>query len=475
MPSGILYDAPALGGSAARQVERDVLLSCLRPQSARTRKAPVSGTAPIPDNSENVRPHLSAEDAFLDLLIETLQNLERGVRAQFLQRFLKSMAQVELSEATSLEFWEQILTRRRELSESLAKPVSLQTALVDVLAASNFLRLPILMEYEDLKKLQINAATDALTGLYNRRLFEEYFTKELQRARRHNHHIILVIMDLHCFKAVNDRHGHLQGDHMLQLAASTLRKTLRTSDYAFRIGGDEFALLLPQSDPGQANTLGRRVRANYASAIEPLRLDLPLALDFGVSIYPTDGDSKEALIRVADERLYELKNSSRNHPAPAATPPPAGRVIPMEAPAPREAQRDVQREVPRDVPRDLQRDLQPAAHTSPGAAFATPPGTLPAGFAATPRTAERRKWERVSLVGTRAHAVIGEGNELTARVLDMSYGGVALLVDHADRLPNVFPAVLHVPILPPVKVSLRKAYVESADGQKFRVGCAFLP
>ena len=415
----------------------------------------MSGTAPIPNNTENPRLQLSAEDAFLDLLIETLQNLEQPVRAKFLQKFLKALAQVELSETTSLEFWEQILTRRRELSESLSKPVSLQTALVDVLAASNFLRMPILMEYEDLKKLQINAATDALTGLYNRRLFEEYFAKELYRAKRHNQHVALIIMDLHCFKAVNDRHGHLQGDHVLQLAASTLRKTLRTSDYAFRIGGDEFALLLTHSDPTQAATLGRRVRANYAAAIAPLNLDVPLALDFGVAVFPNDGEAKDALIRLADERLYELKNSTRNQQAPSPTPAPSGRVIPMEPPSAREN--------------------PPPAHTPAAPSFTAPAVHPGAAFPPSPRGSERRKWERVSLVGTRAHAVIGESNEMTARVVDMSYGGVALLVDHADKLPNVFPAVLHVPILPPVKVSLRKSYVEPAEGQKFRVGCAFLP
>jgi diguanylate cyclase (GGDEF)-like protein len=420
----------------------------------------LSGTAPIPSNVENSRLHLSAEDAFLDLLIETLQNLDRSVRAQFLQRFLKGLAQVELSETTSLEFWEQILTRRRELSESLAKPVSLQTALVDVLASSNFLRMPILMEYEDLKKLQINAATDALTGLYNRRLFEEYFVKELNRAKRYNQHIALIIMDLHGFKAVNDRHGHLQGDHMLQLAASTLRKTLRTSDYAFRIGGDEFALLLPYSDPAQAGILGRRVRTSYSAAIEPLNLDLPLALDFGVAVFPNDGETKDALIRVADERLYELKNASRSQP-PSSPPPQTARVIPMEAPASREAAA-------------TSREASASGIHAQASGFA-PPGPLPAAFPPSPRSGERRKWERVSLVGTRAHAVIGEGNEVSARVLDMSYGGVALLVDNADRLPPVFPAVLHVPILPPVKVSLRKSYVEPAEGNKARVGCAFLP
>jgi diguanylate cyclase (GGDEF)-like protein len=411
----------------------------------------LSGPGAIPNQFDNPRLQLSAEDAFLDLLIETLENVERNVRAQFLQRFLKALAQVELSETASLEFWEQILTRRRELSESLAKPISLQTALVDVLAATNFLRMPILMEYEDLKKLQINAATDALTGLYNRRLFEEYFAKELNRVKRHNQPLAVVIMDLHCFKAVNDRHGHPQGDHVLQLAASTLRKTLRTSDYAFRIGGDEFALLLPMADPAQAAILGRRVRGNYQAAIEPLKLDVSLALDYGIGVFPNDGDTKESLIRVADERLYELKNATRTQPSAAATA--TARVIPMEPPAARET--------------------PPANQTSVPIGIAA--AGLPTSFPVIPRGAERRKWERVSLVGTRAHVVIGEQNEITARVLDMSYGGVALQLDQVDHLANVFPAVLHVPILPPVKVSLRKAHVQSIEDHKFRVGCAFLP
>jgi diguanylate cyclase (GGDEF)-like protein len=411
----------------------------------------LSGIAAIPNHLDNPRLQLSAEDAFLDLVIETLQNLDRGVRAQFLQRFLKSLAQVELSETASLEFWEQILSRRRELSESLGKPVSLQTALVDVLAATNFLRMPILMEYEELKKLQINAATDALTGLYNRRLFEEYFAKELNRVKRHSQPLAVILMDLHCFKEVNDRHGHPQGDHVLQLAASTLRKTLRTSDYAFRIGGDEFALLLPQADVAQASILSRRVRSNYQAALEPLKLDVSLALDYGFGVFPTDGDSKEALIRVADERLYELKNATRAQPSASATA--SARVIPMEQPAAREA--------------------SPANQAAPQTGFAA--AGLPIPFAGTPRGAERRKWERVSLIGTRAHAVIGDQNEVNARVLDMSYGGVALQLDQVDQLPTVFPAVLHVPILPPVKVSLRKAHVQSIEGNKYRVGCAFLP
>jgi diguanylate cyclase (GGDEF)-like protein len=242
------------------------------------------------------------------LLIETLETLEPPARSQFLQKFFSSIAHVNPLETQCLDLWEQVLARKRELSENIGNNVVFQAALVDVLASSNLVRLPILMEFEELRKLQVNAATDSLTGLYNRRFFNEYFEKELNRSIRYSHRLALVIFDLHRFKDINDRHGHPTGDILLKMAADTLRKSLRTSDYAFRIGGDEFALLLPQSDLVQATTLGRRLRTTYSTMIEPLALGLTLALDYGLAVYPEDGEQQEILIRVADERLYQMKN-----------------------------------------------------------------------------------------------------------------------------------------------------------------------
>src|SRR6202790_1618681 len=242
-------------------------------------------------------PRWSVEESFLELLTDTLETLDRPSRGQFLLRFFRSIAQIEITEAQSLDLWDQALARKRELSESIGKRVALQAALVDVLASANLLRLPILMEYEELRKLQINAATDPLTGLYNRRLFDDYFEKELNRSQRYSHHLALVVFDLQRFKQVNDSYGHPQGDVVLQMVAETLRKSMRTSDYAFRLGGDEFALLLPQSDTEQAAALSRRLRAAYAATIETLHMDVPLALDYGLAIYPDDGDIKEVLIR----------------------------------------------------------------------------------------------------------------------------------------------------------------------------------
>ena len=145
---------------------------------------------------------------------------------------------------------------------------------MDVLASSNYLRVPVLIEYDELKKLQISAATDSLTGFTTADSFEDQCDKELNRALRYNQHLAIVMLDLHQFKEVNDRYGHPRGDALLRMAATTLRNSLRTSDYAFRIGGDEFALLLVQSDAEQAITLARRIRANFASVTEPMQMAL---------------------------------------------------------------------------------------------------------------------------------------------------------------------------------------------------------
>src|SRR5579862_6296715 len=152
------------------------------------------------------------EDAFLDLIAETLENLDRDARGQFLQGFFKTVAHLDLSAAQSLDRWDQILARRRELSDAQGKPVSLKRAIVDVLASTTDLRVPILIEYQDLKKLEISAATDPLTGLYNRRFFADHFEKELNRASRYGQHLALVVLDMHQFKEVNDRYGHPRGD-----------------------------------------------------------------------------------------------------------------------------------------------------------------------------------------------------------------------------------------------------------------------
>src|SRR5713101_234517 len=233
----------------------------------------------MPSPGAPAPPRVSIEDSYLELLADTLDTLD-------------------------------MLARRRELSDRADRQVSLNTALLDVLTRMGLLRVPILIEYEDLKKLQLNAVTDPLTDLYNRRLFAETFEKELNRARRYSQPLGLVMLDLHRFKEVNDKHGHPRGDEVLRAAAATLRKALRTSDYAFRIGGDEFALILPQTDAAQALALARRVETVFAEMLQPLQLTVGVSMDHGVDNIPQDAEQADQLIRIADERLYRLKHTN---------------------------------------------------------------------------------------------------------------------------------------------------------------------
>jgi diguanylate cyclase (GGDEF)-like protein len=429
---------------------------------------------------------LPIEDSFFEMLIDTLEGLDRAARGLFLQRLLKSLTQLDLTESQSLETWENILDRRRELTQVLGRPVALKTAMVDVLSTSNMVRAPILMEYEELKKLQVSAATDPLTGLYNRRLFEEYFEKELNRARRYDFSLALIVMDLHVFKQVNDRYGHPRGDEVLQLAATTLRNSMRTSDYAFRIGGDEFALLLPQADVEQAGILGRRIHVNFGAALSGGLIEIALGLDYGLAVYPQDGDQTETMLRVADERLYQMKYSKRTEPEGGlGASSSEGTSAPKEpttrpstrGTAPGATPMEVKPDTKAETKRESKSETKPEAKSEKLAApmLEVP---KPAQHSASPAgkhpTVERRRSERILLTGKRAVAVIGAAPNETLRVIDMSHGGVALEVMDQVPLPESFHAILRVPILGEVRVKLKKLYTHPLTEHQVRVGCLYV-
>ena len=426
----------------------------------------------MPSPGAPVPPRLPIEDSYFELLADTLESLDLPARAQFIQRYFRAIAHLDLRETQSVEIWEEMLLRRRELTGLVGRPVSLKTALTDVLTSSGLLRVPILIEYDELKRLELDAVTDPLTGLHNRRLFSETFDKELNRARRYSQPLGLVTLDLHRFKEVNDKHGHPRGDDVLRAAAATLKRALRTSDSAFRIGGDEFALLLPQTDSAQALALSRRVQTVFAEMLQPLQLAVTVGMDHGVAIFPQDAEQADHLIRIADERLYRIKHanhsktgngSARNEveaaPAPEAPVTPAPE---RTAPGPQPISIETRR-----TPEKTETSIEAAASATSAAISGD---LLPA-----PRAFSiQRKAERVSMTGTNAYAVLGDQGARRARVLDLGFGGVAIELDSAEDLPENLLAVLHVPILPPVRVNLKPVWKQQITEGGVRVGCAFV-
>jgi len=428
----------------------------------------------MPSPGAPVPSRVSIEDSYLELLADTLDSLDLPARGQFLQRYFRVIAHLDLREAQCLQIWDDMLARRRELSDRADRQISLNTALLDVLTRLGLLRVPILIEYEDLKKLQLNAVTDPLTDLYNRRLFAETFEKELNRARRYGQPLGLVMLDLHRFKEVNDKHGHPRGDEVLRAAAATLKKALRTSDYAFRIGGDEFALILPQTDAPQALALARRVETVFAEMLQPLQLTVGVSMDHGAANFPQDAEQADQLIRIADERLYRLKhtNHSRKGNGSSRTDTPDAQEEPPAGPVPPPAERAAPFSPPISI--ETRRAPEKTESAIEAAASATA-AEISANLPTPPRTfAVQRKAERVSMTGTNAYAVLGDQGARRARVLDLGFGGVAIEMDSPEELPDNLLAVLHVPILPPVRVNLKPVWKQQTPQGGFRVGCAFV-
>ncbi|MBN2098799.1 MAG: diguanylate cyclase [Dehalococcoidia bacterium] len=154
------------------------------------------------------------------------------------------------------------------------------------------------------------ARLDELTGLFNRRHFDERIREEINRQVRYGGAFSLIMLDLDSFKAYNDVYGHPAGDTLLQEIGSLIKKAIRTSDQAFRYGGDEFAALLPQTDTDSAYHVAERIRQEVAAHAQAKSTGVTCSV--GISSCPSDGEIPADLISAADSALYHSKYAGGN-------------------------------------------------------------------------------------------------------------------------------------------------------------------
>lgn len=167
------------------------------------------------------------------------------------------------------------------------------------------------------KKLEKLSITDQLTGLHNRRHFEEIFEQELKRAKRNNTIISLILFDIDYFKKLNDTYGHIQGDKALKSVAKCMKRVCkRANDFAFRVGGEEFAIVITNEESKTAIELCEILKKEIEEAQilnENSSVSKYLTISAGiVSKIPNDLDDIDSFSKIADERLYEAKELGRN-------------------------------------------------------------------------------------------------------------------------------------------------------------------
>lgn len=153
------------------------------------------------------------------------------------------------------------------------------------------------------------ARTDQLTGLANRRRFYEVADDEVKRARRYNDPFTVIYLDIDNFKTVNDTQGHSEGDRLLRQVALTLANVIRESDTVARLGGDEFALLMPKTDGDAAIRVSTKIHTGLKAQVEQ---QWPVTFSIGMVTYPHAPASTDEMIRVADQLMYEVKDSGKN-------------------------------------------------------------------------------------------------------------------------------------------------------------------
>ncbi len=156
---------------------------------------------------------------------------------------------------------------------------------------------------------------DELTGIYNRRHFNQQFPVEVKRAERYKRNLSVMMIDIDDFKKINDTYGHLKGDEILHAIATIMKNNLRKADLLFRYGGEEFVVLLPETTVQNAFRVGEKLRKKVEEHFRTTDYQLSgngVTVSIGIANFPVDAYSAEKLLQIADDRLYEAKNSGKN-------------------------------------------------------------------------------------------------------------------------------------------------------------------
>lgn len=270
------------------------------------------------------------KDGFTKEIIEVLgkdhgetEDMIKMMEAGFLDKtsslygdLIYALTHLRFSEGQARNHWENILKHKLELASKLGRNVGIRVSLLDYFTnLQQKLENPKVIEMDLYEKTLLSAVTDGLTGLYNHRYFQDRFEEEVERARRYQHPLSLMMLDLDDFKIYNDTNGHIAGDLLLVEISKVLKRAVRKVDTAARYGGEEFAVILPATKKKGALIIAGRICQKIADYRFPNQSVMPkgrITASIGVASLGEDSDSHTKLLDCADKALYRAKANGKN-------------------------------------------------------------------------------------------------------------------------------------------------------------------
>ncbi|MCX7999949.1 MAG: GGDEF domain-containing protein, partial [Leptospiraceae bacterium] len=250
----------------------------------------------------------AADDSFI---LEKLKKLS-GNKSGFYGEIFYLLTNLNLPEEEAEKYWNEILEHSSELSNRLGRNVSLRVAMLDYLLHKQpVLKSPKFIEIDIFEQIIRNSVVDELTGVFNRRYFNDSLAREIKRCKRYSKPLCLFVFDLDNFKNFNDKYGHVEGDKALQVTAQTLLKNFRTEDIICRIGGEEFSVILPEITLKDTVILCERFVRKLREESQK-ELAYIVTISGGIGFYPKDGQTPEELYKTTDRYAYIAKNSGKD-------------------------------------------------------------------------------------------------------------------------------------------------------------------
>jgi diguanylate cyclase (GGDEF)-like protein len=252
----------------------------------------------------------SEDDSGEEKMLATAESLYKSGEKNIYARLIHVMCHLRLSPADAKKTWENILLHRDTIEKKLGRNTGFRVALLDYFVnESRELKNPKVIEIHVYAETARQAAIDELTGVFNRRFFDNAIERELKQAARRGREFSLLILDIDNFKRVNDTHGHTTGDAVISALGKLLRRSIRSEDTPCRIGGEEFAVIFPETGADGAMVVSEKIRSEFAK----LKIaSTDLSLSGGLATYPGDGRSTAELIDRSDQMLYFAKYSGKN-------------------------------------------------------------------------------------------------------------------------------------------------------------------